>query len=224
MERLAETNQPFLVALLVDIVRSRELGHRRADVQQELLVRVHQLNAAHGDRLLVPLSLSAGDEIQCLLRRPGDAPVLIDALDLPAREYRLRFALGFGDVQTDFRATTYQMDGGCFVAARLALEEGRRRDRWATARGFGEEGDRILDGLLGALQVSRDGWTGRQREAILRRRDHTTLKATAATMGIDPSTLSKMLKAAHQKRHDEAETALALLLDRLAGRPAEEAR
>ena len=211
--KLAEDSKLY-VALLADMVRSRDLGTRRAAVQEAVLAQVARLNREHADLLRVPLALSGGDEVQGLLRRPSGAVPLMEALDLTRPEgVTWRFGLGAGDVTTAFRPTTFQMDGGCFLAARRALERARREKRRAAASGFPEPGDRVLDGVLAGIAAIRERWTDRQRQAAVVRRRHDTLTAAATALGVTPPTLSKMLKAARLRDLDELQGALAVLLD-----------
>jgi len=215
MTNLPQNSQLWAV-LLADIVDSRKLRERRAAVQQRALDLVDAVNRELPGRLRVPLALSGGDEVQGLLRRPADAAAVMDALDLGAEGFRWRFAVGWGAVTTAFRPTTFQMDGDCFRTARAALERARREKRWAAVGGFGKEADRVLDGVLAGTGVIRRDWTERQRQAIRVRRRHASLTAAAADLGVVPSTLSKMLKAAHARELAELEAALAALLDRFA--------
>ncbi len=107
------------------------------------------------------------------------------------------------------------MDGECFHRAREAIKRGKKEKRWVTVAGFGNDGDRILDGIFRIMQVIRVGWTRKQRLAVATRRMNASQTATAKKMGLDDSTLSKMLKAASYRQILEAEEMLPLLIRKL---------
>jgi len=184
-------------AVIGDLVASSS-SSERAQLQERLLEAVADTEAQLADDLAARLVVTAGDELQGLLR-PGRAAAamalvrrLTDALRPASADGRrrvglpVRFGLGHGGLATGpaapdalARTSPAVLDGACFHRAREALEEARKAQRWVVARGFlraGEEPgtaacDAVLDGLLALMASVRAGWTATQAEhiAILRR-------------------------------------------------------
>ena len=180
--------------------------------QRAFLDVIEEVNEQLQSELAVPFSVSRGDEFQGLLSTPEAALDIIDAFDSRSHLFSFRYGLGWGKVGTAFRPSTPEMDGTCFLNAYSALERGKKEERWVTLNGAPDEHERVINGYLRSIQVIRDGWTTKQKEAVTERRSRPTLIATAEMMGSDKSTLSKMLKAAHYSQLLEAEEAMRILL------------
>jgi len=211
MMKLAVNDQSPRVVLLADVRGSRERGNPQAGLD-ELRRRAESTNTHHAADLLVPFAISGGDEIQALLASPSALWGIVEHLDLVTGTPIFRFGCGTGALQTPIAQRTWEMDGVCFHQARAAIERGKAERRWLTFAGFGPPFDGVLDAMARSLQVMREDWTERQRVALVARRNHGTQKATAAGMGIDPTTLSKMLGAAHAREYREIEVAATRLL------------
>ncbi|MDO9695103.1 MAG: SatD family protein [Candidatus Latescibacteria bacterium] len=211
MNNLVKISQPTGLVLLADVRGSRERGNPVAGLD-ELRNRAESANQRFAADLLVPFSISGGDEIQALLTSPAALWEIVEHLDLVTGEPIFRFGCGVGALQTAIAARSWEMDGACFHLAREAIERGKLEQRWAAFAGFGAPFDGTLDALARSLQVIREDWTERQREALVARKNHESQKETAEAMGIDPTTLSKMLNAAHAKEYREIQHATAQLL------------
>ncbi|NTV97361.1 MAG: hypothetical protein HGA75_18430 [Thiobacillus sp.] len=211
MNNLVKTSQPTGLVLLADVRGSRERGNPVAGLD-ELRSRAESANLRFAADLLVPFSISGGDEIQALLTSPAALWEIVEYLDLVTGDPIFRFGCGIGALQTAIVARSWEMDGMCFHQARAAIEQGKADRRWMTFAGFGSPVDEVLDAMARSLQVMRADWTVRQRMALVARRNHGSQKETAARMGIDPTTLSKMLSAAHAREYREIEVAATRLL------------
>jgi hypothetical protein len=216
MQDLAEDSHPWALVILGDIRHSRMIADRSL-VQSGLRQAAARTNSEKPSLLEVPFSISGGDEIQGLVSDPTTMVEVIDCLDLNSSIFDFRFGLGWGTVATPRAARTWEMDGECFHHAREAITRGKKEDRWISVVGFGEDGDQILDAIFRLMQVIREGWTKKQRLAVATRKTNDTQTATAEEMGLDDSTLSKMLKAAHFKQLVEMEKTMPELIRRLLG-------
>jgi len=214
MEDLAENSHPMALVILGDVRHSRMIASRPL-VQTGLRGVAERINSEKSDLLDIRFSISGGDEIQGLLSDPAAMVEVIDCIDLNSSIFDFRFRVGWGAVATPRAARTWEMDGECFHHAREAITRGKKENRWVSVAGFGNDGDRILDGLFRVMQVIREGWTKRQRLAVATRKTNITQAATAEEMGLDSSTLSKMLKAAGFKQLLEMEETMPLLIRRL---------
>jgi hypothetical protein len=210
MKDMADNNQYMVV--LGDIRNSR-LEADRNFVQIGLRQLLETVNVEVASSLRVPFSISSGDEVQAVLQQPCDLYRVIDNLDLNTSLFSLRFGVGWGQLSTDFAPRSWEMDGECFHAARHALERAKDEDRWVAVQGVGEQFDRALEATFRLVQIVREGWTKKQRLAVSIRKTRITQKASAEAMGLDQSTLSKMLTAAHYKELVEMERAFGGLLD-----------
>lgn len=211
MNNMVNIGQPAGLVLLADVRGSRERENPVAGLD-ELRNRAESANQRYAADLLVPFSVSGGDEIQALLTSPTAMLEIVEHLDLVTGVPIFRFGCGFGTLQTAIAARSWEMDGTCFHLAREAIERGKAGRRWMTFAGFGPPFDGVLDAMARSLQVMREDWTERQRAALVARRGHGSQKETAAGMGIDPTTLSKMLRAAHAREYREVQAAARLLM------------
>lgn len=212
MEQLEENHKQLYLALVGDVMASRDLGSTRGVAQERLFSLIEQVNREHGSDLAVGFSVSRGDEFEGLLSDPATALALIESFEGGADGFAFRFGVGWGAVTTAFRGSTYEMDGPCFQGARAAIERAKKEHRWVCVSGLGEDGDAVLNATFRLIQDVREGWTDKQRASVALRRRHGTLTAAAAELGISKSALSVSLKASHYKSLLEAEAALRILL------------
>lgn len=211
MMDMVNTGQDSWSVILGDQISSRIMDNR----DQELIAqrqRLEEINGLFSERLAVPFTSTGGDEIQALVSSPHTAWDILETFDANSWLLQFRFTVGVGTLATSLRQRTSEMDGPCFHLAREAMEDAKRERRWVMFRGMGERRDAEVNGVVRALQVIREGWTDRQRLAFCTRR-HAELQVVAAElMGLDQSTMSKMLKAAHYSDYREIENVLRSLL------------
>ncbi len=207
MKNMVQNNQAYWVAILGDQIDSR-IDDRRDLELVAIEQRIEEINEFCGDRLKVPFSISRGDEIQALVADPMTALDVIDTFDTNSWLISFRYTIGIGGLSTELRRQTWDMDGPCFHNARDAMELAKKEKRWLTVRGLDPLQDEIVNGVARSLQVIRQGWTRRQRQAYSIRRHEELQQVAAELMGMDQSTLSKMLKAAHYKSYLEIESTL----------------
>ena len=116
-----------VIALIVDIVKSREL-HDRVGAQRSIREAFEQAHAAHPmDRRLWP---TVGDEFQAIFRTLGDALLTTFLVRLTLPEgVDCRFGLGRGETtDVDEQAPGFIQDGSAWWNAREAIEETHRRE------------------------------------------------------------------------------------------------
>jgi hypothetical protein len=216
MKNMVSESQDAYAVILGDQVASRIAERRDRDL---IVLRqcLEETNDRLHDELIVPFSLSRGDEIQAVVATPLAAWNVVDTFNTDSWLLSFRFTIGVGALTTALAPRSWDMDGPCFHRARDAMDQAKRQKRWVTMRGLGERADANANGVIRALQVIRNGWTHRQRTAYSHRRQVELQTAAAAAMGLDQSTLSKMLKAAHYAEYIEIEAVLKDLLDSFGG-------
>jgi hypothetical protein len=209
------------VAIIGDLVASRDVADRaavQADLKRTLEgFKIRQPVAA--SRAAGP-EFTAGDEVQVLLavepsNPPGHAVMaFLSELTEDVSPVRIAFGIGAGSLSTELRGPIHELDGPCFHRARKALDEAKRRGRWAVVLGVPSPYRETVRAILRLTGEIRAAWTDRQREIVRRRRDRPLQKDVARELGVSPSVVSEVLSAA---RHDavlEAEHAVVVLLNR----------
>lgn len=233
---------PLYVALIGDVVASRDLSaNRRAALQKELRSWLDDdLNAALGPDVAAPLTLTAGDELQGLFRKPSAVVRVVQELtdrmfQLPEQP-RILFGVGRGALSTGsvpappaHAGNPALLDGPAFHNARSALERAQDEGGWARFVGFGEPAgdtttDEVLDALFTLMATIRDQWTAKQGELSHRMRavggESAGLQSQsdlAKRLRVSPSVVSETLKAARHRALVEGEDAARRLLARLDG-------
>ncbi|MBZ0266598.1 hypothetical protein K8I85_00445, partial [bacterium] len=162
---------------------------------------------------------------------PGHAALsILDRLSDVLRPHRIAFGLGLGTLTTGLGGPVRELDGSCFHQARRALEKAKRDGRWAVISGMADEtGDpaedvaspasafeRAANAILRLSGDIRAGWTDRQVEVIRQRRTTPLQKDVAQRLGVSPSVISEVLRAARHDAVREAEHAVEVLLNRAA--------
>ncbi|MCP5020345.1 MAG: hypothetical protein GY930_01090 [bacterium] len=202
-------NEPLYLALIGDMVASRHLSDRKA-TQEKLLMAICDLNdkpELGSDALAAPLTLTAGDEVQALVRSPEAAVVLIQELTdrfggagkFPA----FVFGLGLGPLSTGPVHKSSEpppnpalLDGPCFHNARRALEAAQKQGQWVLCEGFDSRVGLALNAIFGLMGAIRSTWTGNQCLHTYHVRSYRFQKDWAGEFGVSPSVVSESLQAA----------------------------
>ena len=190
-------------AVTGDLVASRKVpAPSRAQIQRGTLEALEELNGALGAVLARPAVLTAGDEIQALLRVPsrvvGFVQVLEDRLfGAAGAEQDIAFGVGWGELSTGLLSPAEgveQLDGACFHRAREALVRAKKRKLWAVFQGFGELEDRTLTSLFELMGAIRAGWTAKQHTHTLDLRQLGKRIAVARRRAVSPSVITESLQ------------------------------
>ena len=187
---------PLPACLTCDIVGSREQPDR-AKLQRRLEQELERVNAERAADLVVPFSITLGDEWQGLAR---SAPAAFE-LDFRLRRglwpLRLHSGIGVGRVTSDMRERTALMDGPCFHRSRAALEASKKRRGPATVLDSGRpELDDFVSANETLLHAVMDDWTERQFECVMAFLDHGSEPAAARALQIAQPTLHKSVASA----------------------------
>lgn len=161
-----------VAALIVDVVRSRDLRDRAA---AQAAVLQAFADAEESVSAIRPLVATVGDEFQGVYRHAGDAVrvATVVALTLP-EGLEVRVGLGVGEVvEVDGDIS----DGSAWWRAREAIEEAHRRE---------DAGQ----GSVRAWCVSGDGETGAMVSSVLLLRDHVLARMKARERRIGAALLA----------------------------------
>lgn len=204
-------------AIIGDLVRSREMADRAA-VQLRFRRAVEEVNQTVGDHLAVPLKVTAGDEVQAVTDHPEALVDVMVALSDALVPEGLAWGWGYGELTTDLGDDVSLLDGPCLHRAREAVEAAKKRSSWLEISGMSEPSGQVLSALMNLIGSIRSGWTERQAEVVRVSRGRLQIE-TAERLGVDPSTVSRTLSAAHASRVVAGEEAARALLRSLAGSP-----
>lgn len=87
------------IALIGDIIESKKIQDR-AQVQQQLLRLMKELNWQYQDYLISPFTVTTGDEFQALFSPNSYMFQIIDQLSVAFSPYEIRFGIGVGEHST----------------------------------------------------------------------------------------------------------------------------
>lgn len=218
MTGLAKRGERRYLAVIGDVRRSRQ-AKERAEIQKRLETGIQLINRKHKGALASGFVITLGDEFQGLLADPVALIRILAALEAALAGVSLRYGIGWGELTTGLKPHAVGMDGRCFHAAREALTNGKKLDRWATVSGFGSAEDEILNGILGLIGAVRAGWKPIQAQTVALMRQFPTQKEAAAARGVAISTVNKALAGALFGPVVEAERAVERLIAAFAKQP-----
>jgi len=203
-----DPRSPRLSCLTVDLIASRRNTNRSA-TQTRLEEAIDQANRSLSAAIVVPFSVTLGDEWQGLVDSPAaalEADFLFRDLLHPLA---VASGVGMGGVSTPLRDRTPLMDGPCFHRAREALARAKDRRGQATVLA---SGDPLLDEAVNALCMLLHGlaarWTPKQFQSLQAYVNHGTEAAAASALGVTQPTLHQSLDRSQAKLYLEARDAL----------------
>lgn len=208
-------------ALIGDIAGSRQMENR-AEIQRTLLRTIEKLNGrfrcggSPGDAVAAPLKLTAGDEIQSLLRDPVIAVNMVVEIADALHPAEVVWGLGAGGLSTDLGWDVGMLDGPCFHRARAAVESAGSDGGWLRAEGFDPPHAEALSALFRVMRAVRSRWKPAQVRYIRGARDRLQ-KEVAEMHDVDESTVSKALQAARFRDVEAGEAAARALLEWMRG-------
>lgn len=234
---MARRPQSVYVALIGDLVDSRALAAKaREKLQGSMSAWLEDLSDTLGPgELAAPLTLTAGDEIQGLFRKPSSIVTVVQVLTDRMFQFdgqpRALFGVGRGTLSTRvppppaWAGNPALLDGPAFHLARAELEAAQSSGAWVRFAGFGdprEESaedlvDVVLDALFGLMSAIRERWTANQGAVSFRMRGYgqatpPSQKTLAQALGVNPSVISETLKASRHNQLCEGEEAARKLL------------
>lgn len=200
-------------ALIGDLVGSRRIEDRLT-VQRQLKDEVEGLNRDLGDSAAVPFRLTAGDEVQGLLRNPEAAVDVVVRMGDQLHPQTFAWGLGAGPVATDLSDDVSTVDGPCLHRARDAVEKAGRAGTWMRTEGLPPLEASLLEALMALLGALRSDWTEKELDYARAARTRSQ-REVAEAFGVNESTVSRGLSRAHFRTVVEGEQAARKLLGSL---------
>lgn len=192
--------------IIGDIVQSKEIKNRGL-LQRKFYAALEKINKQFASQIVSKFTVTLGDEFQGVLKDLSSGYAVVNVIQEMFFPVKLRFGVGRGRIATRLRKEAMGMDGPAFHFAREAVEEAREKKREIIYHTGFKEKDAAINALLFAISVFREGRTQRQFQAVSAYRKYRTQKKASRAMGIDRTTLTKMLKAAKWDQVSELENA-----------------
>ena len=197
------------IALIGDIIESKKIQDR-AQVQQQLLRLMKELNWQYQDYLISPFTVTTGDEFQALFSPNSYMFQIIDQLSVAFSPYEIRFGIGVGDMITEInKEQSIGSDGPAYWLAREAINHIHDKNDYGinhiSVFLADEEVTWTVNAMLAACSFIQSKWTEVQYDVLKQLLaeniyDETfSHKEMARLLGITPSAFNKRIKASGLK-------------------------
>ena len=197
------------IALIGDIIESKKIQDR-AQVQQQLLRLMKELNWQYQDYLISPFTVTTGDEFQALFSPNSYMFQIIDQLSVAFSPYEIRFGIGVGEMVTEInKEQSIGSDGPAYWLAREAINHIHDKNDYGinhiSVFLANEEVTWTVNAMLAACSFIQSKWTEVQYDVLKQLLteniyDETfSHKEIARSLGITPSAFNKRIKASGLK-------------------------
>ncbi len=197
------------IALIGDIIESKKIQDR-AQVQQQLLRLMKELNWQYQDYLISPFTVTTGDEFQALFSPNSYMFQIIDQLSVAFSPYEIRFGIGVGEMVTEInKEQSIGSDGPAYWLAREAINHIHDKNDYGinhiSVFLADEEVTWTVNAMLAACSFIQSKWTEVQYDILKQLLtediyDETfSHKEMARSLGITPSAFNKRIKASGLK-------------------------
>ena len=197
------------IALIGDIIESKKIQDR-AQVQQQLLRLMKELNWQYQDYLISPFTVTTGDEFQALFSPNSYMCQIIDQLSVAFSPYEIRFGIGVGEMVTEInKEQSIGSDGPAYWLAREAINHIHDKNDYGinhiSVFLADEEVTWTVNAMLAACSFIQSKWTEVQYDVLKQLLaaniyDETfSHKEMARSLSITPSAFNKRIKASGLK-------------------------
>ncbi|HEY3315756.1 MAG TPA: SatD family protein [Bacillota bacterium] len=204
---------------LVTVITADVIGSRGYEgVQVSLENRLRELSHPN---LVLPFTVSRGDEVQGVCSGYLTAPELVRHLRYRCRPFALRVGIGLGPAPEQRAQTSWNLTGEAFFRSRDALDslKGGRHPGTAVVSG-NARADVIAGGLLELMDAVFSRWTDEQWEAVQSYELEGTYEAAGRKLGIALQNVEKRCRAARWAAVRRGEAALRDIGQLVAAHPA----
>lgn len=195
------------MAIIGDIIGSRDLGSQRSYAQKRLFLFLDEINKRYEEAIISAFTVTAGDEFQGLICKADLIPDLIWELE-SSLKYRVRLGIGCGRLSTQLQPVAIGMDGPVWHAAREAIEDASKNTKYGGVfKKFNEKDDVILNGFARILHAQRKRLTKKQLKIINLLRNGLNQIEVAEKLKITRQAVSDHVKTAEWNVYEEANNA-----------------
>ena len=191
----------LFIAIIGDLVKSRDLQYRK-DVQSKLLDVVKEINLEFKDSIASKFVITIGDEFQGLVIKNFNLQKFLWTFNTSfGNQFKTRFGIGFGPLDTGLNKEALGMDGPCFHNARSAITLAQRNSDSLLFKGF--EADDALDVLYSIIHNIESNWTSSQREIMLLLNGGYSPQEIAKKIGVTKQTVSRHISTAKYEHYKD---------------------
>lgn len=200
------------LAIIGDLVGSRALDdQKRAEVQQRFKAGLDGINRSFAAEIASRFLITAGDEMQGILRRPLRTYEIIRKLQIQLSPTEIVLGLGYGILTTEIGEYAVGADGPAFHRARRALEQAKE-ERKAYGKSILREvrlnsdealPDKVINALYLALAVMKNSWTDRQREVLHRLESGQRSSEIGEALSMPLSNVSRVVETTHFREYEQ---------------------
>lgn len=160
------------IALIGDIINSKDYSNRD-EVQVLLKNKLKYLNSKYKEALKSPITITLGDEFQCLIKEPEVCFRIIDELSLylSLNGVELRFGIGIGTIETDINESlSIGADGPAYWNAREAIKvvhkDHDNRNTSTYLKIADDSHEEFFNSVIRLQDLIRNNWTQTQKEFV----------------------------------------------------------
>lgn len=217
-------NNRSYFAIIGDIVDSRKI-HDRTLTQQNMTRVLNELNEMFAKSISSRFVITLGDEFQGLFGRGDHVVAVLDYIEREMYPIKLRFGIGVGRITTRI---DYNMpigaDGPAYYNARKMIEHIKmnKNKKMEIKTNIGIEIDNnasiseLINSIFSLSNIIKSSWTDRQREVIKAYiKCNGSQISAAALIGVNQSTIQKVLKASDYYEYQQAYKSIANVLSNI---------
>ncbi|HEY5557943.1 SatD family protein [Acetobacterium sp.] len=190
-------------AIIGDLIKSQSINPTERKIVQEKLENVlEQINNNFKENIVSKFTITLGDEFQGLLSASSISIEIIELILKELYPHAIRFGIGISDIYTKINPEkAVGADGPAYYFAREGIEKGKKNKN-KTSFSVNVKTDKIDQELINALCLSIDllmsSWTEKQREVAWKMSEiDGQQNIISAELGLNPSTVTRHLRAAH---------------------------
>ncbi|GEK91192.1 SatD family protein [Alkalibacterium kapii] len=167
------------IAMIGDIIASKKLKER-AETQKILSTILSKMNTTYSEHFESHLTITLGDEFQCIVSDVKTAFILIDRITLELQittkkqlndDISLRWGIGIGGLITPIidKKVSIGADGPAYWHAREAIESVHENDDYGLLNEkiiTEQDDDLFYNSIIRLQNVIRNQWTYTQKETV----------------------------------------------------------
>jgi len=190
--------------ITADVNKSRAVVDR-SGLQKNILAVLSETNAKFENDIVVPFTITVGDEWQGLLNSIAPSYQIIDFFRQSLTDISVSYGIGVGQVETSFMPRTSEMDGEVFRRSRNALNTAKKNKSEIIFETGNEPVDVLLNSICRLLFAVRSKWTNRQKEKIILYKNLRNERKVAKELGVTQGDIHQAIKAGSGKIYIESE-------------------
>ncbi len=208
-------NGEIFTVIIGDISGSKRLnGMDRYQTQLFVKSAVVQINEQFRGQIEAPMTITKGDEFQGLIKSPGYAYEIIQALQRMIFPTQIRYGLGIGNIYRMGGVLPIEMDGPAFHRANQALNNAKKRKTGIWLSSEDEVRDQMVNTIFSLITAIKSRWNERHYKLYWSYQDLGTYREVAKLENVTPQAICDVLKNSRATDIISAEKNLMEVLNR----------